>query len=73
MFYDARRPQAGMLVDRNPFAGLGLRRSKGRKNMQPPDQATVARMIAAADELTPPIVRRVPADRVLVGRATRRA
>lgn len=54
MFNDARRPQAGMLVDRNPFAALGLRRSKGRKDVQPPDQATVAAMIAAADELTPP-------------------
>jgi integrase len=54
MFNDAMRPQAGMLIDRNPFAALGLRRSKGRKNVQPPDQLTVARMIAAADELTPP-------------------
>jgi integrase len=53
-FNDARRPQAGMLVDRNPFAGLGLRRSQGRKDRQPPDQVQVARMIAAADELTPP-------------------
>ncbi|HVA56398.1 MAG TPA: tyrosine-type recombinase/integrase [Gemmatimonadaceae bacterium] len=43
-----------MLVDRNPFAGLGLRRSKGRKNLQRPDQATVARMLQAADALTPP-------------------
>jgi integrase len=54
MFNDARRPQAGMLVDRNPWAGLRLQRSNGRKDIQPPDQATVARMIAAADELTPP-------------------
>ena len=54
MFNDARRPHAGMLVDRNPFAGLGLKRSKGRKEVQPPDQATVARMIASAEELTPP-------------------
>jgi integrase len=54
MFNDARRPQAGMLVDRNPFAALGLKRSRGRKDVQPPDQATVARMIAAGDELTPP-------------------
>jgi integrase len=53
-FNDARRPQAGMLVDRNPFAALGLKRSRGRKDVQPPDQATVARMIAAAGELTPP-------------------
>lgn len=54
MFNDARRPHAGMLVDRNPFAGLGLHRSKGRKEIQPPDQAATAKMIAAADELTPP-------------------
>ena len=54
MFNDARRPQAGMLINHNPFAGLGLKRSKGRKDVQPPDQATVARMIALADELTPP-------------------
>jgi len=54
MFNDARRPQAGMLIDRNPFAELGLRRSNGCKNVQPPDRATFARMAAAADELTPP-------------------
>jgi integrase len=54
MFNDARRPQAGMLIDRNPFLGLGLSRSKGRKELQPPGQAEVARMIALAGELTPP-------------------
>ena len=54
MFNDARRPQAGMLVGHNPFASLGLRQTRGRKDVQPPDQATVARMIAAAEGLTPP-------------------
>jgi integrase len=54
MFNDARRPQAGMLIDRNPFAGLALKRGRGRKDVQPPGQAQVADMIAAADELTPP-------------------
>jgi integrase len=54
MFNDARRPHAGMLIDRNPFAGLGLRRSKGRKRIQPPAPGEVSRLIAAADELTPP-------------------
>jgi integrase len=54
MFNDARRPQAGMLVDRNPFAALGLKQSRGRKEVQPPDQAATARMIATADKLTPP-------------------
>jgi integrase len=54
MFADAGRMQAGMLIDRNPFAELGLKRSKGRKDLQPPNEVTIARMIAAADELTPP-------------------
>ena len=39
---------------RNPFANLGLKRGRGRKDVQPPDQAKVAEMLAAADELTPP-------------------
>ncbi len=54
MFNDARRPHAGMLIDYNPFAGLGLRRSTGRKHVQPPAPGEVARLITAADELTPP-------------------
>lgn len=54
MWNDAGRATAGLLIDRNPWAGLGLRQSKGRKDVQPPDQATVARMTALADELTPP-------------------
>jgi integrase len=54
MFNDARRPQAGMLIDHNPFAGLGLAQTRGRKHVQPPAPGEVARLIAAADELTPP-------------------
>ena len=54
MFNDARRVQAGMLIDVNPFANLGLKRSKGRKRIQPPAQGEVARLIGAADDLTPP-------------------
>jgi integrase len=54
MFNDARRPQAGMLITANPFAGLGLARGKGRKHVQPPAPGEVARLIQAADELTPP-------------------
>ena len=52
-FNDARRPQAGMLIDHNPFASLGLSRGRGRKDVQPPDQAQTARMLAAAEQLTP--------------------
>jgi integrase len=54
MFNDARKPQAGMLVDRNPFAGLGLRSSRGRKDTQPPGVDEVARLLDAAAKLTPP-------------------
>lgn len=54
MFNDARRPHAGCLIDHNPFEKLGLKRSKGRKHVQPPAPGEVARLIAAADELTPP-------------------
>jgi integrase len=54
MFNDARRPHAGMLIGNNPFAGLGLERGIGRKHVQPPAPGDVARLIAAADDLTPP-------------------
>ena len=54
LFNDAASAPAGRLVDRNPFAKLGLRSSRGRRDTQPPSQADVARLIALADELTPP-------------------
>ena len=54
MFNDAASAAAGRLVDRNPFAKLGLRGTRGRKDVQPPSQADIARFIASADELTPP-------------------
>jgi integrase len=53
-FNDAASAAAGRLVDRNPFAKLGLRSSRGRRDMQPPSQTEVARFIAIAYELTPP-------------------
>lgn len=54
MFNDAMRADAGRLVDRNPFAGLRLRQSRGRRDVQPPAEAEASRMIALADQLTPP-------------------
>ena len=54
MFNDAARADAGRLVERNPFAGLRLPQSRGRRDVQPPAEAAAARMIALADELTPP-------------------
>jgi integrase len=44
----------GRLVDRNPFAKLGLRTTRGRRDTQPPTQADIARFVALGDELTPP-------------------
>lgn len=54
MFNDAASAPAGRLVDRNPFANLRLPSSRGRKDVQPPNEAEMARFIAVADELTPP-------------------
>jgi integrase len=54
MMNDAARADAGRLVERNPFAGLRLRSSRGRRDVQPPAEAEAARMVAFADELTPP-------------------
>src|SRR6478672_7666212 len=50
---DGQRP-AGRLVDRNPFANLKLRGSRGRRDTQPPTQVEIARFVQLADELTPP-------------------
>jgi hypothetical protein len=46
MFNDAMRADAGRLVERNPFAGLRLSQSRGRRDVQPPAQAEAARLIA---------------------------
>jgi integrase len=53
-FNDAASAPAGRLVERNPFARLRIRGSRGRRDTQPPSQAEIARFIALADELTPP-------------------
>src|SRR5262245_40032059 len=53
-FNDAAPAPAGRLVDRNPFASLRLRSSRGRRDTQPPTQVDIARFVQLADELTPP-------------------
>jgi hypothetical protein len=53
-FSDASSAAAGRLVDRNPFAKLGLPGSRGRRDRQPPSQAEIAGLVELADELTPP-------------------
>lgn len=54
MFNDARSAKAGRLVDRNPFAELGLRKSKGNAEKDPPPESVVWDLIGAARELTLP-------------------
>ena len=53
-FTDAASAPAGRLVSFNPFAKLGLRQSRGRRDTMPPDEVANAGLIAYADELTPP-------------------
>jgi integrase len=54
MFNDAMSAKAGRLIGRNPFAGLGLRRTNGNRNRKPPTEAGMERLIVLARELTPP-------------------
>jgi integrase len=54
MFNDAMSAKAGRLVERNPFAGLGLARSRGNRDKQPPSEATVWSLIRAAQDLACP-------------------
>lgn len=54
MFSDAASAKAGRLVAVNPFAGLGIAKTKGNKHRQPPDEEAMWRMLAKARELTPP-------------------
>ncbi len=54
MFNDAAAGKAGRLVSINPFAGLGIAKTKGNKHRQPPDEQAIWRMLAKARELTPP-------------------
>jgi integrase len=54
LFNDAASAEAGRLVDRNPFAKLRQRSSRGRRDIQPPGQAEIARFVTLADELMPP-------------------
>ena len=53
-FNDAATVPAGRLVERNPFAKLGLRGSRGRRDTMPPGQVEIAKLVRLADELTPP-------------------
>lgn len=54
MFNDAASAKAGRLVKSNPFAGLGLRKTRGNAAKQPPSEEQMERMLLLARDLTPP-------------------
>lgn len=54
MFNDARSAKAGRLITINPFADLGIERTRGNKDRQPPTQPQVENLVAIAQDLTPP-------------------
>lgn len=54
MFNDAKSAKAGRLIETNPFAGLGLAKTKGNKERRPPTVEQMQQMVQIAHELTPP-------------------
>lgn len=48
MFNDAASAKAGRLVTTNPFAGLGLKKSRGMRDIKPPAEDVVWALIRAA-------------------------
>jgi integrase len=54
MFNDAASAKTGRLVSHNPFAGLRLAKSSGRRDKSPPSEEMVWTMIGQAREITSP-------------------
>lgn len=54
MFADACSPKAGRILSVNPFAGLGLHKTKGNAEKHPPSEPMVWSMIAHAKTFTLP-------------------
>jgi integrase len=54
MFNDAASAKAGRLITVNPFAGLGLTRTRGNRDRKPPDEQGMWHLIRLARQLTPP-------------------
>ena len=54
MLNDAMSAKAGSLIDRNPFARLGVSRGPGRRHQQPPSEQTVRELVRAGRELAGP-------------------
>ncbi len=54
MFNDAASAKAGRLIERNPFAKLGLAKSRGNRDKQPPPEEQVWALIRHARSLSSP-------------------
>ena len=54
MFNDAASAKGGRLIERNPFAGLGLRKGHGNRHRQPPPEDQMWSSVDYARRLTPP-------------------
>jgi integrase len=54
MFKDAASAKAGRLVKVDPFASLGIAKTPGNRDKQPPSQRQLETMIRLAWEITPP-------------------
>lgn len=54
MCNDAASAKAGRLIDRNPFAGLKIAKTKGNAAKLPPSQEEMESLIVHARDLTPP-------------------
>jgi integrase len=54
MFNDAASAKGGRLIERNPFAGLGLRKTQGNRHRQPPPEEQMWSLVGHARRLTPP-------------------
>jgi integrase len=54
MFADAQSKKGGRLIVTNPFADLGLSKSKGNQARQPPTEKEFWRLVETAWRITPP-------------------
>lgn len=54
MFNDAASMKAGRLIERNPFARLGISRGRGRRDQHPPTEAQAWEIIASARRVSCP-------------------
>ena len=72
MFNDAKSAKAGRLIDSNPFADLGLAKTKGNKDRRPPTEEQITQMVEIARRPHATIVRRLLRVRVPDCGATQR-